>query len=549
MTTVTPDAEETSESPIPPRTRTQRLTLVATGLGLFMIFLDAMIVNVALPDIRDDLGGGESALQWIVASYSLTMAMFIMSAATLADRFGRRKVYIVGLVIFTGASLACALAPSTGVLVATRGLQGVGAAMLNVASLALVSAAFTDKRAKAKAIALWMAIATLGLALGPTAGGIITEFWDWRGVFLVNVPVGILAMVLTVSSVKETRDPEARSLDWGGQALFIVGFGAIAYVLIGGPQQGWLSAPIIALMVLAVVALGSLVIVELRIRQPMMDLRLFRDAGYTSALIFAFVVLACAYGMILVITQYLQNVLGYSALVAGAVILGFSIPGPFSTIAEGRWAVRVGPRRPAVTGMLLVAIGLAVLVAVIGTSVYLIPVGLFIMGVGVGQCVPSVTTIAMETVPDERAGMASGMLSAQRGIGSTVGFAIMGSLVAVWLGAFLNSSLDDIVPDATERADVTAEIIDSVNPNAYVGLPGEDPLPSSESVTRSEIAAAADTVYANGVRVALGAGAVAAGLTALIGGRFLPSRSPSSTPARKDEEAEDDLGGRATVPQ
>lgn len=536
-----------SESPIPATTRTQRLTLVATGLGLFMIFLDAMIVNVALPDIRDDLGGGESALQWIVAAYSLTMAMFMMSAATLADRFGRRKVLLIALAGFTGGSLVCALAPNIAVLTAARAVQGSAAAALNVASLAVVSAAYSDPRAKSKAIAMWTAIATLGLALGPTIGGVITEFWNWRGVFLVNVPVGIVAAVLTLSSVEESRNPEARSLDWGGQLLFILGFGAISYVLIGGPQHGWLSPPILALSGLTVVALTLLVVVELRIRQPMMDVRLFANSGYSSALVFAFVVLACGYGMLLVVTQYLQEVRGYSALVAGAVMLGFSLPGPFSSYAEGRWAARVGPRRPAVAGMALVTLGLVVLVVVIGNSVQLVPLGLFIMGVGITQCIPAVTAIAMETVPDDRAGMASGMLSAQRGIGSTVGFAVMGSIVAMWLGAYLNSDLADVVPDATERSEVTAEITDSVNPNAYVGLPGNDPLPASTSATRTEIGGAADDVFANGVRVALGTGALAAGLTVLIGGRFLPRGVPSSVTARKEERVEDDSSGGDTV--
>ncbi|MBI2705569.1 MAG: MFS transporter [Actinobacteria bacterium] len=200
-----------------PRQARHGATLFATGLGLFMIFLDATIVNVALPDIQTEFRVGENSLQWAVAAYSLTMGMFMMAAASAGDRFGRRSTYVAGIVVFGLASLACALAPSIGLLNAARGLQGVGAAIVNVASLALVGAAFTDPAAKAKAIGAWTGIAAVGLAIGPTLGGVLTDTFGWRSVFAINPIIAAITIVATLAFVAESKDPKDRGFDWGGQ--------------------------------------------------------------------------------------------------------------------------------------------------------------------------------------------------------------------------------------------------------------------------------------------------------------------------------------------
>ena len=217
-----------------PITRRGAWTLVATGLGLFMIFLDALIVNVAIPDIQRQFSAGESGLQWVVAAYSLTMAMFMMSGGTFGDHYGRRLGYIVGIVIFCLASVACGLAPSIAVLIAARGFQGIGAALVNVASLAIVSATFSDPQARARAIGIWTGIAAVGLAIGPTLGGVLTENVGWRSIFLLNPVVGIIAVVLTLGFVSESRDSASRSFDVPGQLLFITGIGVLTYALIQG---------------------------------------------------------------------------------------------------------------------------------------------------------------------------------------------------------------------------------------------------------------------------------------------------------------------------
>src|SRR5262245_10828791 len=210
-----------------------------------MIFLDAMIVNVAIPDIQHEFGRGESGIQWVVAAYSLTMAMFIMSGGTFGDHYGRRLAYVGGIVLFCVASVGCGLAPNIGVLVVARGVQGVGAATVNVASLALVSAAFPDTKAKARALGIWTGIAANGLVTGPTHGGFIAEDVGWRSIFLFNALIGVLAIVLTFRFVSESRDPASRSFDVPGQLLFIGGIGALTYALIQGGHSGWLSTVIL----------------------------------------------------------------------------------------------------------------------------------------------------------------------------------------------------------------------------------------------------------------------------------------------------------------
>ena len=236
-------------------TRAQRGTLLATGLGLFMIFLDALIVNVALPEIQDDFGTGESGLQWVVTAYSLGMAVFMMTAATIADRWGRRRLYVTAIVVFVAASCACGLAPSLGVLIAARGVQGLAAATANVTSLALVSASFTDPAQRAKAIGIWTSIASAGLAIGPTAGGFLTQWFGWRSVFFANIPFAVLALLLTIRYVRDRMPAERRSPDLVGQVLYVVAIGAFAFAIIQGPQDGWTSPTILACATVFVVGI------------------------------------------------------------------------------------------------------------------------------------------------------------------------------------------------------------------------------------------------------------------------------------------------------
>jgi EmrB/QacA subfamily drug resistance transporter len=514
-----------------PMARRGAWTLVATGLGLFMIFLDAMIVNVAIPDIQRDFGTGESGIQWVVAAYSLTMAMFMMSGGTFGDHFGRRRAYVVGIVIFCVASVGCGLAPGIGVLIAARGLQGVGAAVVNVASLALVGAAFPDPRAKARAIGIWTGIAAIGLAIGPTLGGFLTEDVGWRSIFLFNPIIGTLAVVLSFAFVAESRDPASRSFDIPGQVLFIVGIGALTYALIQGGHSGWLSPEILGCFTAAVLVLVAFVRYEMRARDPMMDMTVFRDRVYDTAIYAIFASLFCIYGTLFIITQYFQNVRAYSPEETGLLMLAMTIPTVVLSPITGRIVAARGARTPTLVGLGCVVIGTGILAASNASLLVVTLIALAFVGAAGGLSVASATAEAMSTIPPERSGMASGILSSQRAIGSTAGFAIMGSILAVTVAAVLPHDLEPYISDPTQRDAVVDRVVDDANPQAVASLigPGK-PLPSN--VTEDDdVLDAADDAFVTGIRIAMLVGFLVS-LSSLILSWFLLPRGQESV---KDE--------------
>jgi EmrB/QacA subfamily drug resistance transporter len=489
-----------------PMSKAQRGTLVATSLGLFMIFLDALIVNVALPAIQADFHVGEQGLQWVVAAYSLGMAVAMMSAATVADLYGRRRLYLASIAVFTAASAACALAPTLTALTVARTIQGVAAAATSVTSLALVSAAFPDPAQKARAIGLWTGIAATATAIGPTLGGVLVEAAGWRSIFLVNLPVGIVVVALSWRAVAESRDEAPRRLDVAGQLLFIAGVGAFTYAVIEGPRAGWTSATILALLAVAAVALAAFVRVETRSADPMMDLALFRDRTYTLAIGTMFVAFFAVYGMLLVTTQYLQNVRGHSPAMTGALILPFSIACTLVSMRVGAVVGRIGTRIPILFGIAMMIAGFTTLMVGMSGHVALIAFGLGLAGVGGASCQTPITTLAMSAVPRERAGMASGIMSSQRAIGSATGFAVLGSILAAWLGATLDADLARAIPDRAARGEVARSIVAEANPRAYAAEIGPGrPIRHADPATRAAIVAAADADFVQGIRVALGA--------------------------------------------
>ncbi len=514
------------------------MTLVATGLGLFMIFLDATITNVALPAIQTDFHVGESGLQWVVAAYSLTMAMFMMTSATLSDSRGRRKAYVVGILIFSGASLACGLAPNIEVLNVTRALQGVGAAVVNVASLALVGAAYPDPAAKAKAVGLWTGIAAIGLAIGPTVGGVLTDTVGWRWIFLINPIVGLIAVILTFAYVRESADPGRHRFDLPGQLLFIAGIGALTFAMVEAPIFGFSSPLIISLIVVSLSVLAVFAWFELRSDDPMMDVRVFGDLPYTAAIVTVFAALFCAYGTLLVITQYFQNVRGYSAEQAGLLLLAFTIPSMIMAPVSGRLAARFGGRRPTLTGLALVCLATVTLAAGSGQAIEVTLAGLLFLGFGVGFSVAPATAVAMASISPDRSGMASGILSAQRALGSTAGFAIMGSLLALVVSFQLPGKLEPVIPNTAERNEVVADVIDASNPQAVPSVIGPAPSDSADISDHAAVVSAADSTFVDGIRVAEIAGFVIALGALAFGWRVFP-RAARREHIEELEEARD----------
>ncbi|GBQ02317.1 MFS transporter [Streptomyces spongiicola] len=490
---------------------------MATGLGLFMVFLDALIANVALPDIQRDFGVGESGLQWVVTAYSIGMAVFIMAGATAADRFGRRLLFVVGVSVFTLASAAAGLAPGLVPMAIARAVQGIGAATVTVTSLALVSAAFSDDDERAKAIGLWTGVASVATALGPTVGGVLTESVSWRAVFMVNVPVGVLVLVMAVRYVAESREKTPRGFDWGGQLLFVVAVGSLAYGLIEGQKAGWTSARILTLLVVGVVGLAFFARYEYRNPNPMMDVRLFRHRAYAVGIATIFSAFFSAYGMLLVVTQYFQNIEEYTPAAAGLLILPFAFNIMLLSPIAGRLAARVGPLPVARTGQPLLVAGLVVIALGMPVSVAVVAAGLFLCGAGVALLATPVTALAMSSVPVDRAGMASGIMSAQRAIGSTFGFAVLGSILAVWLGRSLNTDLRDAVPDAAARRTIADRIIQEANPHAYPAEIGPGrPVPGASLEQRASVAEIATRDFIQGCQVSVGFGAALCAVTMVL---------------------------------
>jgi EmrB/QacA subfamily drug resistance transporter len=513
--------------------KTQRFTLAATGLGLFMIYLDALIVNVALPAIQLDFKVGEAGLQWVVTAYSLGMAIAIMSAGAAADIYGRRKLYLAGVAIFTAASGGCGLAPSLDVLNFARAVQGVGAAMVNVTSLALVSAAFPDPKVKAWAIGIWTAIASTAIGIGPTLGGFMVQQTGWPSIFMVNVPVGIVILALTWGFVVESRDERPRRFDIPGQLLFMMAVGAFAFAVIEGPQAGWLSGEILTLFVVAGAALAAFIFCERRSVDPMMDLMLFGDRTYSLAIITIFAVLFATYGMLLVVTQYLQNVRGFSPTDAGLLLLPYSASMMIVSLTAGKLVGVIGSRRLILLGLASQIVGCGVLIAGLRAGTMIVGAGLLFVGVGVGLCLTPITSLAMTAVPAARAGMASGIMSVQRALGSTVGFAVLGSILAGVLTTTLNDHLAGALPDATERKAVAATIIRNANPRAYAAEIGPGrPIQHVDAAIQKAMLAAADSDFIEGIRFSLATAMVL--LTLVLAADF--ARFPRGKGAIADAE-------------
>ncbi len=497
-------------------------TLVATALGLFMIKLDATVVNVALPDLQAQFRVGEQGLQWVVAAYSLTMGMFVMAGAALADRRGRRLAYLGGLVLFVAASIACGLSPSVTWLGVARGVQGIGAAVISVASLALLVSAYQGSSAKAKAIGAWTGISAVGYAVGPSVGGILTGAFGWRSIFLINPVVGAVAVLLTLRFVAESKDPNHRSFDLAGQALFVLAIGLVTYVLVESPHTGWLSPSMVVLGAAGLAATAAFVVVERRRAEPMMDLSLFRDRVYSVAIFTIFSVMFCVYGTLLIVTQYFQNVRGHGPTLTGVLMISMTAPSIVAAPLAGRMVGRYGARLPTLLGVGSICIGTALLVVSTGGPIVWTLVGLALTGVAGSLAVAPATAIAMRAVPEARSGMASGIISVQRALGSTAGFAIMGSILAAVVSLTLPTTLAPDLPDRAELDRVVEVIVEDANPRAVTSLigPGK-PLPPE--VDRDDrLVDAADEAFVAGLRAAWGLGFAAVAIAFVAGWVVFP---------------------------
>jgi EmrB/QacA subfamily drug resistance transporter len=409
-------------------------TLFAVSFGLFMIMLDNTVVNVALQTIRRDLHMSLSSLEWIVTAYALTFAALMITGGKLADLYGRRRMFVLGLAIFSLSSLACGLAPSAGFLIGARAVQGVGAALMNPATLSIVAATFPPKQ-RGQAIGIWAGVSALALAIGPLAGGLISEKLNWNWIFFINVPVGALAIVVSQLVIRESRDTSAeQSIDVPGLVTSIGFLFSLSYALIEGNSHGWSSPEILGLFALAAVLLAAFVTFEYRQRLPMLDLSLFRIGAFTGANVVAMLVSLSMFGVFFFVSLYIQNILRYSPIQAGAMFLPMTsliiLVAPFA----GRYSDRIGSRWLMGGGMTLVGISLLLYERVtIHSDFWTLLPQMLLGGVGMALTMSPMTSAAMGAVPVDKAGVGSGVLNSFRQVGGSLGIALMGAIVAAYV--------------------------------------------------------------------------------------------------------------------
>jgi EmrB/QacA subfamily drug resistance transporter len=402
-------------------------TLVAICVATFMLLLDITIVNVALPYIERDLQASFSDLQWVIDAYALTLAALLLTAGSIADSLGRRRVFLGGLGIFTVASVLCGLAGSPLVLNLARALQGVGGAAMFATSLALLASAYRG-RDRGTALGIWGATTGAAVAVGPLIGGALVEGIGWEAIFFVNLPIGLAAIALTLSRVAESRDPSGAGIDWAGTVAFSGALFGLVFGLIRGNAENW-SAAIIACLVGSAVLLLAFVVIERRTTHPMLDLSLFRKPAFAGASIAAFVLSASMFAMFLYLTLYIQNILGYSALESGLRFMPTTLLSFLVAPASGKLAERLGVRWFLAGGLALVGIGLLLMGGLErGDDWTAMLAGMMVAGGGIGIVNPALATAAIGVVEPRRSGMASGINSTFRQVGVATGIAAWGAL-------------------------------------------------------------------------------------------------------------------------
>jgi EmrB/QacA subfamily drug resistance transporter len=411
-------------------------TLGAVTFGLFMVMLDNTVVNVALPTIGRELSMSVSNLEWVVNAYTLTLAVLMLSGGALADRYGRRRFFVIGLVVFTSSSLACGLAQGAEWLLAARTVQGAGAALMAPATLSIITATFPPEE-RGTAIGTWAGISALAIGIGPLVGGLLTEHIAWNWIFFVNVPIGALAIVAAFAFIDESRDERpSRRLDVPGILTSGIALFSLTYALIESNKYGWGSTRILTLFAISAAGFVAFVLLERSQRAPMLDLRLFRNRTFSAANTVALLVGIALFGVVFYISLYMQRILGYSPVRAGAAQLPYTILLVFSAPIGGRLTDRLGPRLPIAFGAAMMALSFLLLSRVGVHSHYLtlLP-GMLVGGTGVGFAMGPTTTAVLSAVAVDEAGVGSGVVNTFRQTGGALGIATMGAIVAAAISA------------------------------------------------------------------------------------------------------------------
>jgi EmrB/QacA subfamily drug resistance transporter len=519
----TPAATSTDTRTVPRDARRWQV-LIVLCLALLVTGIDGTIVNVALPTLVRQLHASSSDLQWIVDAYTIVFASFLLIAGNTGDRLGRKRCFVVGLVVFGVGSFGCSRVATPGALILLRALQGFGAAFIMPATLSILTNVFRDDSERARAIAVWAGVSGLGVAIGPLAGGYLLEHFWWGSIFLVNVPIVIVTVIAAVIIVPESRDPHAASLDLLGTTLSTTGLIALLYGIIEGPSDGWTQPKIVLAFALAVVLLVGFVLWERRTDHPILDVTFFANPRFTAASISVTLVFFAMFGSLFFISQYLQFVLGYSAFKSGASLLPVAFALMISAPLSAKLVGRAGTKRVVTLGLVLVAAALLLFSRGTDTSGYpLVAAVLVIIGVGMGLAMAPATDSIMGSLPPEKAGVGSAMNDTTREIGGALGVAIMGSITTAVYSARIAGAA---VVKALEKASPAAAHAVKSSIGGAVIAAGQ--LPAAD---RGAVSAAANDAFIKGIDRTVIIAAVVALVGAGIAYLFLPARAASASGA------------------
>lgn len=454
------------------------VTLAVTCVGFFMVLLDASIVTVALPTIQSDLSASLSGLQWVIDAYTLTFAVLLLTYGTLGDKYGRKKIFSVGLVLFTVGSLLCGIAPNLALLNAGRAIQGIGGAALAPASLSLLAAAFPDSRERTRAISLWAAISGVALAAGPIVGGALIVGFGWRAVFFVNLPIGMGCLAFGTKALRESTNPTAGRFDLPGQLTSIAGLTALTYAFIEGNTKGWSSPVIVGCFAAAAGLLTAFIAVERRSAAPMLPMGFFRDRVFTAASTITFLAGFALLSSVFFVSQFFQEVQGNSAIGSGVRTLPTTTAIFLLAPLAGKLAADRGFRLPIALGGLLAGAGMLALIGVHADTGYgRIWWALALIGGGFGLMLSPLSAAVLSAVSPQRSGLASSTLNVSRQVGAVIGVALLGALVQARIATHVASELAaTALPDAVKHtaAGTISKAGAAAKPPA-IGLPGVAP--------------------------------------------------------------------------
>jgi EmrB/QacA subfamily drug resistance transporter len=471
--------------------------LLAVSVATFMLLLDITVVNVALPSIREDLNASFTDLQWVLDAYALTLAALVLTAGSLADRLGRRRVFATGLAIFTVASLLCALAPDPTFLNLSRGLQGVGAAVMFAVSLALIAQEFRGGRERGMAMGVYGATIGVAVAVGPLVGGALTDWLGWESIFYLNVPIGIAAIAITYLRLRESRDPDASRVDWLGVATFSGALFLVVLALLRGNEEGWSSTLIVSLFVASGALLVVFIAIERVVGEPMLPLALFRIPSFTGVQIAAFALSASLYAMFLYLTLYLRNYLGHSPLETGLRYLPATLLIFLCSALAGALIGRAPARVMLFTGLALTGVGLLLMSGIDAGDEWTTLLGGFLVaGAGSGLLNPVIAEVAVSVVPKERSGMAAGINDTFRQVGIAVG-------IAVWGAIFVGRGADEISQLTSASGDRPRELLEATSSGTL-----DQALAASPPDSRTALANAAEEGFLAGLNNILTLGAL-----------------------------------------